>query len=129
MTRIEPISASQSHAANSLWGEQLTEELTGFEYEARVQPRTKLTTEIAVRASNGRGSIFGAPFNAITTDISPSGIGFLHTTAVSDKFLAITMGQNGRRAYVLVEVVRCRAVGSLYEIGAKFIRPLDHVGS
>ena len=53
MTRIEPISGSQSQAANSLWGEQLVEELTGFEYEARAQPRTKLTTEIAVRASNG----------------------------------------------------------------------------
>ena len=82
--------------------------------------------EIVVRASNGRGSVFGTPFKAITTDISPGGMGFLHTTTVPYKFLAITFGQNGQQTFALVEVVRCRSVGNFYEIGAKFIRPLDN---
>lgn len=129
MSRIEPKPARQPSATASLWGEQLVEELTGFEYEARAHPRTKRTVEIEARATNGTGSVFGTPFKAITTDLSPSGIGFLHTSAVADKFLVITLGQNSHRVRVLVEVVRCRCVGNFYEIGAKFIRPLDNVES
>ena len=80
-----------------------------------------------VRATNGRGDVFGSPFKAITTDISRNGMGFLHTSAVGDKFLALTIGQNGRRVSILVEVVRCRAVSDLYEMGVKFIRRLDNL--
>lgn len=125
MTGIEPMPANNSSVATYLWGEQLADELTYFEYEARAHPRTKLTVEVVARASNGKGNVFGTTFNVITTDISPGGIGFLHTTAVPDKFLAIELGAKHRRAFVLVEVVRCRSVGNLYEIGAKFIRLLD----
>ena len=127
MSRIEPLPGNEPSAEAHLWGEQLVEEFTGFEYEARAYPRTKLTAEIVVRATNGLGSVFGTPFTAITTDISPSGLGFLHTTAVPDRFLAITLGENGRRVFVLVEVVRCRSVGKLYEVGVKFIQPLENV--
>lgn len=127
MTRIEPMRASQPSMAAHPWAEQLVEELTSFEYEARTHPRTKLTAEIVVRATNGRGSVFGTPFKAITTDISPGGMGFLHTSAVPDRYLAVTIGQNGRRVFVLAEVARCRSVGDFYEMGVRFIRPLDDV--
>jgi hypothetical protein len=129
MSRINPLSGSRQSPETSLWGERVMEELTGYDYEARAYPRTKLTSEIVVRPTNGLGSVFGTPFNAVTVDISPSGIGFLHTAAVPDKYLAILLGTNGRRKFVLVEVVRCRAVGNFYEIGAQFIRPLESVGS
>lgn len=125
MTGIEPIPATRSTATTDDWGEQLADELTHFEYESRAHPRTKLTVEIEVRASNRSGSKLGTPFNAITTDISPGGIGFLHTTPVGDKFLAIELGGKHRRASALVEVVRCRPVGIFYEIGAKFVRLVD----
>ena len=129
MAKIKPFSGSRSSAATFRGGDQLVGDFTHFEYEARAQPRTKLTIEIVARASNGEGTVFGTPFNAVTTNISSSGIGFLHTTPVMDKFLAITLGAKDRRAFVLVEVVRCRAVGDFYEIGAKFIRLIDSVGS
>lgn len=127
MSGIEPLSARPPVATADLWGEQLVKDLSSFEYEARAHPRTKLTVEIVVCATNGMASVFGAPFKAITTDVSPSGMGFLHTSAVPAKFLAITLGQNGQRVFVLVEVARCRSVGNFYEIGVKFIRPLDAV--
>ncbi len=129
MTGIEPMPANNSSTATYLWGEQLADELTHFEYEARAHVRTKLTVELVARASNGKGNVFGTPFNAVTTDISAGGIGFLHSTAVLNKYLAIELGAGHRRALVLVEVVRCRSVGDLFEIGAKFIRLLDTVGS
>ncbi len=127
MTRIEPMAASQSSSPNTLCGEQLVEEFTQYQYESRAYPRIKLTIEIVARASNGLGTVFGTPFKAVTTDISPAGIGFIHSTAVPDKYLAITLGTNGQQRSVLVEVVRCRAVGDLFEIGAKFMRQLDDV--
>ena len=129
MTGIEPRPANSTTAVNDHWGEQLADELTHFEYESRAHPRTKLTIEIVARASNRQGNVLGTPFNAISTDISPGGIGFLHTTAVADKFLVIDLGVRDHRASVLVEVVRCRPVGIFYEIGAKFIRLLDAAGS
>lgn len=127
MTRIEPMAAGRSSDTDLLWGEQLAEELTQHQYESRSFPRTKLTAEMVARASNALGTVFGTPFKTITTDISSAGIGFLHTTAVPDKYLAITIGAVGRQRSFLVQVVRCRAVGNFYEIGAGFIRPLDEV--
>ncbi|MBC8354183.1 MAG: PilZ domain-containing protein [Planctomycetes bacterium] len=129
MTKIEPVLESPTSADAYLWGEQLAEELTRFQFEARAHPRTKLTVELTARASNRNGSVFGTPFDAITTDISPGGLGFLHTTTVSDKFLAITLGPKHQQAFVLVEVVRCRPIGQFYEIGAKFIRLLDAIAN
>ncbi|MCA9122716.1 MAG: PilZ domain-containing protein [Planctomycetaceae bacterium] len=129
MTGIEPLPAPRSSADTHDWGEQLSDELTHFEYETRAHPRTKLTVEILIRASNRDGSKLGTPFNAITTDISPGGIGFLHTTPVGDKYLVIELGVKHRRASVLVEVVRCRPVGNFYEIGSKFIRLFDGLES
>ena len=129
MSRIEPVPGNQPSTQVYAWSDRLVEELTGFDYEARDYPRTKLTSDIVVRATNGSGSIFGTSFNAVTTDISASGIGFLHTCAVPDRFLAITLGRNGSRVYALVEVVRCRSVGQLYEVGVRFIRRLETVES
>ncbi len=125
MTKIEPMPGGLTTSADLSWGEELKEELTKFEYEARAHQRTKLTIEIAVRPSNSDGSIVGTPFTAITTDISPGGIGFLHSSPVPDKFLAVTLTTNHRQATVLVEVVRCRSIGTFCEVGARFICLLD----
>ena len=129
MTKTEPAFEIRSPDETYFWGEQLAEALTQFEYESRAHPRTKLTIEIVASATNRGGSVFGTPFNAITTDISPGGIGFIHTTTVSDKYLAITLGPRHQRACVLVEVVRCRPIGSLYDVGARFLRLLDDIES
>ncbi len=127
MTKIESMLVSDAPENISLWGEQLATELTHFEHELRAYRRTKLTVEIVARASTVDGSTLGTPFKAITTDISPGGIGFIHTTAVPDKFLAIDLGAAHRRARILVEVVRCRSVGDFYEVGGKFVQLLDVV--
>jgi hypothetical protein len=105
------------------WAEQLAHELTDFEHEREV-PRRKLTAEVLVRPVNADCTTFGEPFRAVTTDISAAGLGFLHTRAVSDKYLCVTF-RNGTDTSILVEVMRCRPVGPLYEIGGEFVRKIE----
>ena len=103
------------------WAERLVHELASCDTELRKDPRHKLTAEVVVRPVNGAGTIFGEPFRAVTTDISRSGIGFLYSRAVTDKYVCVTF-RDGSGTCVILEVVRCRPVGPFYEIGGEFVR-------
>ena len=106
------------------WAEKLVQYLTSFDCELRETLRHKLTTPIVVRPVNRAGTVFGEPYEAVTTDISRSGVGFLYTRAVTDKYVCVTF-HNGGATRVIVEVIRCRPVGPFYEIGGEFVRLLD----
>lgn len=60
-------------------------------------------------------------FTALSRDISTSGICLQHTRATNAKQLIIVLSIPGTKpAKLIVEVVRCRAIGRFYEIAAKF---------
>lgn len=108
------------------WAKHLVRELTEFEQDARESKRHKITMEVIVRPVNGDGTTFGAAYRAVSTDISATGLGFLHRRPVSDKYLCVTFRTEAELS-VIIEVVRCRPVGPLFEVGGVFVRKLDGV--
>ncbi|MGE3314309.1 MAG: PilZ domain-containing protein [Planctomycetaceae bacterium] len=61
------------------------------------------------------------PFTAVSRDISTSGICLQYTRPTNAKQLVIVLNVPGTKpTRLLVEVVRCRAIGRFYEIAAKF---------
>ena len=64
----------------------------------------------------------GEAFKAVTRDISSKGVGITHNRSVRAKFLALQLtSPTGERLQTAVEIVRCQQVGSIYDIGGKFV--------
>lgn len=60
-------------------------------------------------------------FIAVTRDISTRGVSFFHTDPADDHYLCIRSGES--QIKVVIEVLRCRKVGPLWEIAGKFLAP------
>ncbi|HEY2761197.1 MAG TPA: PilZ domain-containing protein [Pirellulales bacterium] len=64
----------------------------------------------------------GEPFLAVSRDISIGGMCLYHLYAVSEKYLELDLkGSGNDELHVVLEVVRCRQAGPLYEIAGQFI--------
>ena len=110
------------------WAERLILEFTSFDCELRESLRHKLTMAIVVRPVNRAGTVFGEPFDAVTTDISQSGLGFLCSRTVNDKYVCVTF-HDDEATRAILEVIRCRPVGRFFEIGGQFIRRIETVAT
>lgn len=89
--------------------------------EARGSRRYAVSIPVPVVPIDEDGAPVDRPFNAVSRDISSSGICLLHTRATNAKHLAIVINWAGKKPIrLVVEVIRCRAVGRFYEIAAKF---------
>ena len=105
---------------------QLASETLRQRAEERKFPRYKLTVEVWVQPVDADFEPLDKPFTAVSRDISTGGIGLIHTRAIRDKYLWLRLVKPGGGAMnVIVEVLRCRPVGTFYEIGAKFVVKLD----
>ena len=63
----------------------------------------------------------GEPFRGVTRDLSAVGIGIVHTRAIDDQYLQVTIRTSTNVKCLTVEVVGCRSLGAFYEIGGKFV--------
>jgi len=97
--------------------------------EMREFQRHKLTVEVEVHPLNSKFEPVGEGFVAVTQDISTGGLGFIHTRAVNDKLLCISLSEEMWQAHLgqvfVMEVKRCDPVGSLYAVGGRFIGKID----
>lgn len=112
--------------------ERLAREATGYEHELRACQRYKLTAEVSIQPVDESFKPTGEPFVAVTQDISAHGLGFVHTRAVNDRLLCIALRGNLceslRGKALVMEIVRCDPVGSLYSIAGKFVAKIDDPG-
>jgi hypothetical protein len=75
----------------------------------------------AVEVDAGFGTV-GEPFVAVTRDISKGGLCLYHTREVQEKFVAVCLPDpTGDSVQLLMEVLRCRPLGMLYEVAGRFV--------
>ena len=90
--------------------------------ERRAAPRRSFVAEVPVIPVDDHFRPLGDPFLVLTRDISSRGLSFVHNQAIYTKHLVVELpAGSGKGIQVAVEIVRCRAIGSLYEIGGKFV--------
>ena len=94
--------------------------------EKRSEARYSMTVPVRVCQISHSFERVGEEFVAVSRDISTRGISFFHTSAVSGKWLSIelTVPEVGTMQAV-IEVLRCRAVGPLFEIAGRFVSDLN----
>jgi len=105
------------------------------EKENRNSPRRPISVRLRVIPCNESGEPAGQPFVALTRDLSAGGICLVHTRATNASHLLVVLRAQGLEPMQLVvEVLRCRAIGRFYEIAGRFVSrilgaPADEQGS
>ncbi len=91
--------------------------------EQRAFPRHPLCVPIEAIPFDGQGQQTAKPFAAVTKDISATGLSFLHHSALADRYLLVRFPESGRHSqqWLVLELVRGRQVGHLWEIGGRSV--------
>jgi hypothetical protein len=91
--------------------------------EQREKARRRLTMPVAVMPVDDGFKPVGVPVLLTTRDISLSGICLLHDQPLWPKYLVVDLPARNLQNSIqlVVEVVRCRAVGDLFEIAGRFV--------
>lgn len=92
--------------------------------ERRGTPRYLLQIPVRVSPLDERMQSDSPPYYATCCNISCRGISFLHTRAVTNKYLLVEITASGRRMRLLVEVLRCQRKGRFYEVAGQFVTRL-----
>lgn len=79
-----------------------------------------MAVPVLVQPVDEQFNAVGDPFSAMTRDISPEGIGLVHTEPIVSQLLALRMSLAGEEVNVVTEVQWCREMGPFYYIGGKF---------
>jgi hypothetical protein len=89
--------------------------------ERRVHLRYPITIPVRATPLNDAEEPVGEPFLGITRDISIEGLCMYHMQSVKEKLLQLELtSPNREQISVLLEVVRCKAVGPFFEIAGRF---------
>jgi len=92
------------------------------EKENRNSPRRAVSVRLRVIPCNESGEPAGQPFVALTRDLSAGGICLVHTRATNASHVMVVLRAPGLEPMQLVvEVLRCRAIGRFYEIAGRFV--------
>lgn len=93
--------------------------------ERRSDKRYLMAMPILVQPLDEQSNAVAVPFTAMTRDISPRGIGLVHTEPIEHGMLALRMSLAGEQVNLVAEVRWCRAFGPFYYVGAHFVSKLD----
>jgi hypothetical protein len=93
--------------------------------ERRSDKRYLMAMPVLVQPVDEHSCSIGAPFAAMTRDISPTGIGLIHTEPIEHETLALRMTLADEDVRLLATVLWCKALGPFYYVGANFVSKLD----
>ncbi|MDP7301517.1 MAG: PilZ domain-containing protein [Pirellulaceae bacterium] len=93
--------------------------------EWRLENRCQIAVPVSIQPVDPQFNAVGAPFSAVTRDISPQGIGFVHAEHVDHTLLAIQMSLADKEANLVVRVRWCKELDPLYLYGASFVARLE----
>jgi PilZ domain len=107
----------------ALLREALDEIQGDYVADQRTYQRYPVCVPVEVIPYNLRGQRTGEPIAAATKDVSASGMALLFTESVQDRLLVVSFPQSKQHADqgIILQVVRCRQVGPLWEIGGRFL--------
>jgi len=89
--------------------------------ERRSDKRCLMAIPVLAQPLDEESNAVGAPFAAMTRDISPKGIGLIHTAPIEHKLLAIRMSLGGKEVDLVAAILWCRTLGPYYYVGANFV--------
>jgi hypothetical protein len=67
----------------------------------------------------------GTPFAVVSRDISPKGIGLVHSEPVEHSLLALQMFIAAEEVNLVADVQWCQAYGPFYYFGGEFVKKLE----
>ena len=90
--------------------------------ERRTETRHALAIAIGVTPVDDRGTPTGDRFAAVTRDMSRIGMALFHTSEFAGDYLRVEFSTAEHpRFQVVLEVLRCRPIGPLWEIAGRFL--------
>ncbi|HWA99109.1 MAG TPA: hypothetical protein VG713_11480 [Pirellulales bacterium] len=93
--------------------------------ERRCEPRYNVVMSAPAQPLDDSFHAVGEKFLAITRSLSNGGICFYYTKPIPQKYVAMQLANSsGEIITVVVEIRRCIARGTLFEIAGKFIERL-----
>jgi len=93
--------------------------------ERRTERRCLMVVPVTAQPVDQQSNAMGAPFAVVTRDISPKGIGLVHSEPIDQTLLALQMSLAGEEVNVVADVQWCKAFGPFYYFGGKFVKKLQ----
>jgi hypothetical protein len=89
--------------------------------ERRTEPLYAVMVPVFATPFDASGHRIGEPFRAVTRDVSAIGGAILHTAHVPAQYLLLEFNLPGGREFrVVLEILRVRAIGPLWELIGRF---------
>ncbi len=93
--------------------------------ERRRENRHPMMLPVQVIPVNSRGEAIDDLFDVVTRDVSPTGIGLIHSELIMADYLAIHLTLAGTDVDMMIEVLWSGAMGRFYGAAGKYVRRLD----
>ena len=93
--------------------------------ERRSERRCLMVVPVMAQPVDEQSNATGAPFSVVTRDISPKGIGLVHSEPIDQTLLALQMTLADEEVNVVADVQWCKAFGPFYYFGGKFVKKLQ----
>ncbi len=93
--------------------------------ERRSEKRYLMAMPVLVQPVDEQSNAVGVPFAAMSRDISPKGVGLVHTEPIEHAMLALRMSLAGEDVKLITAVRWCRTVSPFYYVGAEFVSKLE----
>ena len=93
--------------------------------ERRSERRHLMAVPVLVQPVDAQFNRTGAPFAAVTRDISLRGVGLVHVEPIDPQLLALRMHLAGEEVKLVVEALWCRALGPFHYVGGRPISRLQ----
>ncbi|HKD36129.1 MAG TPA: PilZ domain-containing protein [Pirellulales bacterium] len=119
-----PVSVTQSKEQVFAFARDLLNHIQAdYIVEQRAFPRHPVCVPIEVIVFDKQGRQTAPPFVAVAKDISATGLSFLHDSAIGDPYLLVRFPDSGNHSqqWLVLEFVRGRRVGKLWEIGGRSV--------
>ena len=93
--------------------------------ERRSERRYLMVLPVTAQPVDQQYVAIGAPLAVVTRDISPKGIGLVHTEPIDRTLLALQMSLADEEVNLVADVHWCRALGPFYYFGGEFVKRLQ----
>lgn len=90
--------------------------------DRRIEERHRVAISVTGMPVDDNMQPAAEAFEAVTRDISRSGLALFHSQPVTTKFLAVQLiDLDGHQFEAVVQVLRCRPIGPVFEIAGRFV--------
>jgi len=93
--------------------------------ERRSERRYLMALPVTAQPVDEQYVAIGAPFAVVTRDISPKGIGLVHSEPIDQTLLALQMSIAAEEVNLVADVRWCTAFGPFYYFGGEFVKRLQ----